>query len=393
MMLLASYIGEKEYMEENNLLVLSNNFLSFVKDQVESISPNFENISVFVRFNPFRGIFGYQQIINCTNTLPIIDIYKTPVYYLPLDRHYKNLGEKHYHATEKLIRKNRLTPNLIHSHFTWSSGYVGARLKEEYGLPFVVTCHGYDIYSLPFKDEEWRNKIEYVLNSADHIITVSRSNFECIQRLDVSTPVTVIPNGFMSNRFYPRDLIECRKKLNLPIDKKLILTVGNLVPIKGQKHLINSIHNIVKERDDILCMIVGAGKLRNTLKRQIHSLGLEKYIMLAGGKPHSEISLWMNACDLFVLPSLNEGNPTVLFEAMGCGIPFVGTKVGGVPEVITSDEYGLLVEPGDVEDLAERILMALDKEWNRRAILKYAEQYTWQRVAEEIVKVYKQILN
>ena len=77
----------------------------------------------------------------------------------------------------------------------------------------------------------------------------------------------------------------------------------------------------------------------------------------------------MNACDLFVLPSLNEGNPTVMFEALGCGKPFVGTKVGGVPEVIASDDYGLLVEPADPEDLAEKILVALDREWDREAIL------------------------
>ena len=100
----------------------------------------------------------------------------------------------------------------------------------------------------------------------------------------------------------------------------------------------------------------------------------------------------MNACDLFVLPSLNEGNPTVLPEALGCGKPFVGTKVGGVPEVITSDESGLLVEPADPEDLAGRILIALDREWDREKILTYAERYTWENIAKEIMGVYEQIL-
>lgn len=138
-------------MEKNNLLILSNHYLTFVKEQVESISPNFRNVSVLVRFNPFRDLLGYFKVINSTNTIPTIDIYKTPVYYFPLDRHYKNLGEKHYHATEKLIKKNHVVPNLIHSHFTWSSGYVGARLKEEYGLPFVVTGHGYEYILAPFQ--------------------------------------------------------------------------------------------------------------------------------------------------------------------------------------------------------------------------------------------------
>ena len=90
----------------------------------------------------------------------------------------------------------------------------------------------------------------------------------------------------------------------------------------------------------------------------------------------------MNASDLFVLPSLNEGNPTVMFEALGCGKPFVGSKVGGVPEVITSEEYGLLVEPGNSTDLAEKILQAFEEEWNRESILGIAaifvEEY-WAR--------------
>ncbi|MBA7480155.1 N-acetyl-alpha-D-glucosaminyl L-malate synthase [subsurface metagenome] len=256
----------------------------------------------------------------------------------------------------------------------------------------MVTGHGYDVYSLPFKDDEWREKIEYVLNTADHIITVSQSNLACIKKLDVSTPVTVIPNGFRSDLFYPRDSSECRKALKLPQDKKIILTVGNLEPVKGQKYLLEAVQKIVRERRDILCVIVGAGKLRTALERQIRSLGLEDYVVLAGGKPHDEIPLWMNACDLFVLPSLNEGNPTVMFEALGCGKPFVGTTVGGVPEVITSDDYGLLVESADPKDLAEKILMALDREWDREAILAYAERYTWENIAKEIMDIYEQAL-
>jgi len=82
------------------------------------------------------------------------------------------------------------------------------------------------------------------------------------------------------------------------------------------------------------------------------------------------MNLWINAADIFVLPSLGEGNPTIMFECLGCGKPFVGTTVGGVPEVITSDDYGLLVEPADPKDLARKILMALGREWDREAILQ-----------------------
>ena len=121
-------------------------------------------------------------------------------------------------------------------------------------------------------------------------------------------------------------------------------------------------------------------------------MGLGERVKLLGSVPGDQLTLWMNACDLFVLPSLNEGNPTVLVEVLGCGKPFVGTKVGGVPEVISSDDYGLLVEPADPGDLAEKILVALDREWDREKILGYAERYTWENIAKEIVGVYEQVL-
>ena len=235
-------------MEKNNLLILSNHYLTFVKDQVGALSASFDNITALVRFNPARKLFGYRSVVDISPTFPNVHVFTTRVLYLPLGRQYKNLGERHYHATDKAIRYNHLNFDLIHAHFTWSAGYAGARLKEEYDVPFVVTGHGYDIYSLPFKDDEWRAKIEYVLNTADHIITVSQSNLACIQKLDVSTPVTVIPNGFRSDLFYPRDPLKCRKALNLPLDKKILLTVGNLEPVKGQRYLVEAVQRIIRER-------------------------------------------------------------------------------------------------------------------------------------------------
>jgi glycosyltransferase involved in cell wall biosynthesis len=132
--------------------------------------------------------------------------------------------------------------------------------------------------------------------------------------------------------------------------------------------------------------------LERELTTLIEKKDLGKYVFLAGGKPHSEIPLWINACDVFVLPSLNEGNPTVMFEALGCGKPFVGTKVGGVPEIISSEEYGILVNPADSHDLADKILLALEREWDTAKILTYAEQFTWDTIAKEIVGIYSNVV-
>ena len=388
-----------------DLLVICHSYNDFQKDPTETNAPHFSSVNVLVRTNAFIELGHYLHIplpqlvrfssahkVDKTGTPANVHLHLTPVLYFPTEQGYKTLGEKHLSSVEALIHRHRIAFDLIHAHFTWSSGYVGARLKEKYGVPFVVTAHGEDIYRLPFKDAVWRKNIEYVLNTADAIITVSRSNHACIRKLDVKTPVHVIPNGFRSDLFCSSEMSECRRVLGLPIDRRILLTVGSLIPVKGQKYLIEAVSEIIREKNDILCVIVGDGGLRTTIERQLRSLGLEDHVMLAGAKPHNEIPLWINACDLFVLPSLNEGNPTVMFEVLGCGKPFVGTKVGGVPDIITSDTYGFLVNPADPRDLKEKILMALEHTWDRQAILSYATRYTWENIAEEIRGVYNQVL-
>jgi len=390
-------------MEKPKLLVISPEYFSFIKDQVETLAQLQGRIIVLVRYNPSAEIsrlfpfgslekFQKGRLINYYGIPDNVTVTPTPILYGPWNSHQRKLGDWHFKIVSNIIQKKSISFDFIHAHFLWSSGYVAAKLKEKYDVPLVVTAHGYDIYSLPFKDAIWRETIENILNAADAIITVSQSNLVCIKKLDVSTPVTVIPNGFRSDLFYPRDSYECRKTLSLPQNKKIILTVGNLEPIKGQAYLIEAIRKISRERKDVLCVIVGSGKLHTSLQRQIRSLELEGDILLVGGKPHDEIPLWMNACDIFVLPSLKESFGIVQIEAMACGKPVIATRNGGSEEVITSDEYGLLVEPANIENLAKSILLALDHKWDMEAILRHAERFTWETLVDEITEIYNHVL-
>lgn len=386
-------------MKKNNLLVIGETYNTFQKDTTDLLAGSFNNVSMFVKYNPISEITRYVSIpaldpfslkskIDLTNKPPNLDVILTPIFYAPLDSHYKILGEKLYHTVDKIIMKKNINFDLIHSHFTWPAGYVGMRLKEKYNVPFIVTAHGYDIYRLPFKDEDWMEKIKTVLKSADHIITVSNNNLKFIQKLKVNNHVTVLPNGFKSDLFYMQNSTDCRKKLNLPIDKKIILSIGNLAEIKGHKYLIEAMQEVTTHRKDVLCIIVGTGSLEKNLKKQINTLGLQNYIILVGKKSHNEIPLWINACDLFILPSLNEGNPTVMFECLGCGKPFVGTKVGGVPEIIISEDYGLLCDHAKPKEMAENILLALNKNWDSNLITKYSAQFSWNEISKQILNIY-----
>jgi glycosyltransferase involved in cell wall biosynthesis len=391
-------------LNENQLLVVCDAYRNFQKDPIDCVSSSFKNIFVSIKYNPIAEVSKYINVpslnvhrlsskIDVKNKPSNVHLYPTPVFYLPTDSQYKKLGNKHYKQVIKVIKRNDLSFDLVHSHFTWSSGYVGAKLKEKYGVPLIITAHGYDIYKLPFKDCEWESKIEYVLNSANTIITVSNSNLECIKKLNVKTSVTVLPNGYREELFHPIDMHECRKLLGLPTEKKIILSVGNLEEVKGHKYLVEAMEYTIKKRKDVICLIVGSGKLEIELKKQIKSAGLQNYVKLVGAKPHSEIPLWMNACDLFTLPSLSEGNPTVMFECLGCGKPFVGTKVGGIPEIIISNEYGLLCEPARPKELAENILLGVNYDWDSDLIKEYSSQFSWSVISEKIYKIYSQVSN
>jgi len=392
------------------VLVIAPHYHTFIKDSVEAISRYVDSIDVLVHHNYLSELapympFSYFRHVEKFTRKNLVDLTGLPsnvrvhvvstVYFTPDGRNTK-LGDKLAKLFDRYITRHKIEFDLIHTHFTWPSGYAAVKLSKKFNSPLVITAHGYDVYDLPFRSEEWFQKVKFALDFADHVITVSKSNFTLLVN-ELSIPadkISIIPNGFNSNLFKPMDKVLARKRLNLSEDKKILLNVANLVPVKGHKYLIEAMKNIVKNknRKDILLIIVGDGSLKKDLEKQIKKLNLEDYVKLVGARPHDEIPLWMNAADLLVLPSLSEGNPTVMFEALGVGLPFVGTAVGGVPEIITSEDYGLLCPPKDPECLAEKILIALDKEWDREKIRKYAEQFTWERIAKQTLEVYKKLL-
>ena len=132
--------------------------------------------------------------------------------------------------------------------------------------------------------------------------------------------------------------------------------------------------------------------VKDKLQKQLIKLNLQDRVKLLGSVPEELLSIWMNVCDLLVLPSLGESFGIVQIEAMACGKPIVATYNGGSEEIITSKDYGLLCEPANPDEPAEKILIALDKEWGCDKIEEYAEQFTWENITEEIVAVYKSIL-
>jgi len=388
-------------MKTGNLLIITGSYPNednsyiggiFIKDQIKELKHFFNHIYVIsptaIGINLLRKTeisdYSYDNIsvhfpkyINC------------PIFWYFGRKFWVHLEGR---AVNSLLIKLDIKFDIIHAHFTWPSGATSVKIKQKYNKPLIITEHSSITFNKAIKNADsifinaWGN--------ANHIIRIRAGDVGLFERVGIEpNKISSIPNGYDDNFFHKMDMYECRTKLILPDDKKIIINVGNFYSdVKGHKHLIDAISFLTKNRQDVLCIIVGSGSLGKNLEEQVRSLGLTDYIKFVGAKNHDEIPFWINACDLFVLPSLNEGNPTVMFEALGCGKPFIGTRVGGVPEVITSDDYGLLVEPANPEDLAEKILIALDRKWDEKKILDHAAQYTWENVAIQIMNVYEQVL-
>jgi len=258
----------------------------------------------------------------------------------------------------------------------------------------LVHIHGAEFEDFYAQSHPWTQKfIAFVLGKSDGIVVTSERWIDVIRHICAScSRIYPIPNGFIESKFYAVDPAVARKNLNIPEDTTMLLTIGCLEEYKGHKYLVESMKKIIETRNDVAAYIVGQGSLEPSLKRLIAQNNLEHYVSLAGGnKPVDELNLWINACDFFVLPSVNEGNPTVMFEAMACGKPFIGTNVGGIPDIITSDAYGLLCNPRDADALQEIIMDGLVKDWNSEAILAYANEFSWERIARKLEQVYRDI--
>jgi glycosyltransferase involved in cell wall biosynthesis len=291
-----------------------------------------------------------------------------------------------------VISKNNIGFDVIHAHFL-ENGFIGAHLKNTYEKPLVVTGHGFDVYDLPFRDHWYNSLAKFILTEADQVITVSKFNARKLLSLGVSSnKLHVIPNGYDERLFKPVSTPNARERLGLPQNRKILLSVGNLVKVKGHIYLISAMSRVLRKRKDVQLIIVGTGPLKEVLQNMIKKYELKNYVMLVGAKEHREIPMWMNASDIFILPSLQEGFPTVIPEAMACGKPVVATNVGGVPEAITHNDLGILINPGDSEELASAILEALERKWNPGVILKHAEKYSWSNLAKQIVRVYRKAL-
>jgi glycosyltransferase involved in cell wall biosynthesis len=281
--------------------------------------------------------------------------------------------------------------DIIHAYWIFS-GFVATLLSAVYSKPIVLTVQGSDVNVL-FHNPVLRRFRSFVINRVSKIIAVSTPLAERVRMLGAAAKnVVLIPNGVDTAAF--------QQGVNNERFGYRLLWVGRLVSVKGLDFLVRAMLDVVSVFPEANLTLVGDGPLHADVNRTIAELGLEANIRLTGLVSHEQIPAYLAECDLFVLPSLSEGLPLVLVEAMSAGKPVVASKVGGIPDVIVDSgdrKTGYMVPPADSEALAQAIITMLSDSQQARTMGEngrtYIEKhYAWSIIAKETVALYRSLL-
>lgn len=252
------------------------------------------------------------------------------------------------------------------------------------GLPLVAKVHGSDVHIA--ERSGWRGRaIRKAMARCVEVVSVSAALKGTLMSFGVpEAKIRVIPNGVDTDRFHPMDRREARMQLSLPLEGRRVVFVGNLVPVKGLPVLLQAMTELPA---DVTLSLVGDGTQRAELDALIKRLGLVGRATLVGRVPHAAIPLWLNAADLFCLPSVSEGCPNVVIEALACGRPIVASRVGGIPELLQDERCGLLVAPNDPAALAAALRRGLDTSWDPALIRRAVGDRSWAESARRMAAV------
>lgn len=280
---------------------------------------------------------------------------------------------------------------LMHAHASQAHGICWRALRRLPNVPLIVTRRvdfavGQNLLS------RWK-----YLNSRTHYIAISSGVRDVLVHGAVSRArIAVVHSGIDPERWrgdYTRE--DLLKEFALPADSLLVVNVAALTDHKGQQYLIDAAAEVVKAIPQAHFLIVGEGELRNSLEKQIKARNLEKYVTLTGFR--QDVEMFLAATDLFVLSSHLEGLCTSLLDALWFGKPAIGTRVGGVVDVIEDETNGLLVEaknPTVLSSAITRLLndVSLRESFGRQGKATVERKFTAQAMVEGTMAVYENVL-
>lgn len=279
---------------------------------------------------------------------------------------------------------NSYRPDVVLSYWLYPDAYGAATVAHELGAPLVAGARGSDIRA---RDRISLALTRRVIERSARILTVSEDLRRiAIESFGASAGLTsTIPNGCDTKIFRLAPRAAARAALGISQDTRLILFVGRVVPAKGLRELTAAWLDLARVEPHVQLAVVGHGPLLQELAAQAAAAECAKSFHAPGALPAGDVATWMQACDVFCLPSHTEGYPNVLVEALACGRPVVATPVGGVNEIVDRDN-GLLTPVGDAARLRAALQAALSRPWDESALSRRFAR-SWDDVARETLAV------
>lgn len=285
--------------------------------------------------------------------------------------------------------------NLIQTH-GYKSNLIGFVLQTLCRRPWIAFAHGYTDDNWKVRLYNWIDRV--VLRYADRIVTVSDSMRALLIRSGVrEDKIRLIYNAIETSDVRPTtEAAEVKKRHGVAADQKVVGVIGRLSPEKGQLIFLQAMAKTVKRCPNMIALIVGEGPDQAMLKDYCRKNDLCDRVVFVGYQQN--IREYYRILDVLVLPSLSEGLPNTVLEAMSFGVPVLATSVGGVPEIIDEEKgNGVLVPPDDPDALAQRLAALLTDDSARQAIGLRGQRSLLPRFspdhrAGEIVGLYHELL-
>lgn len=280
--------------------------------------------------------------------------------------------------------------DLVHVHHVADGAIrmIGSR------LPFVFTAHSGPMIHGYKKSMFSQLLFKYILRHCDGLVSLSAREtaffLSQVGKRSDSIKIAEIPNGIKTDLFFP-------KNSSIHDDNGVVhlLFVGQLAPVKGVQHLIEAVKILESRYNLILTLVYQTDSLEDNYRQMVAELSLQERVVFHGFASHLQLPDIYNAADLLVLPSYAEALPSVISEALMCGLPVVATDVGGVKDQVGT--YGVVVRPGDSQEIASGIVQAIERLGYFRRIKHEMSNYATNRFSidtmlDKHIALYQEIL-
>lgn len=300
-----------------------------------------------------------------------------------------------YQNLKKLIKQNNY--DVIHTHTPVASVCARLACKNTEKSKVIYTAHGFHFYKgAPIKNWLLYYPIEYWLsNYTDLLITINKEDYNRAKKSFKANDTVYVPGVGLDTKKFSKTKIsksEKRREMGLPLDSFVVLSVGELNKNKNHEVIIKAIAKL--KNPNVYYIICGQGALKEYLRGLAKEFGVEDKVRLLGFR--NDVVDIYKASDIFAFPSLREGLPVSLMEAMAAGLPIICSRVRGNTDLIENGKGGYLVQPNDANEFKSKMIKLIDNSELRKDMISYnlakVKKYDTKAILEKMNILYSNIL-